>query len=101
MADRESSGDEEIPHRESPMNDRTEGRAALYCAGWLLDHFKIGDRKCTKQDCKFKHSIPPTKNQVLNFSNQLLKMATPLSDPDWDALLIKLGAKPRQAFRKK
>ena len=94
-ADLDSSDDGDRT-KEPQTNDKSDGRAASYCANWLLQHFKIGERTCGQRECRFQHSVPPTKSQVQNFADQLPRMSVPLPDADWDRLLVKLGARPRK-----
>jgi len=70
-------------------------RKGSYCAYWLLEKYKISSKKCASISCPFLHEIPRAKD-IPRFCSNLTKMASPLPDIEWDALLKELGAPPRK-----
>jgi len=65
--------------------------STLYCAPYLLEHFKFGSHKCTTSGCRLAHTVPPTKTQVSKFMTQL--QSAHIADMDKWMLKNALGAR--------
>ena len=69
----ESSDSEDVASNKAPPKKKTVKGGVLYCAPYLLGELKIGDKSCTRADCPYDHSCPPSRNQVDKFVTQLEK----------------------------
>jgi len=72
-----ADSDEEPATATPPVKKKKEGHT---CYRYLMEHFKIGDIKCTHATCHFKHAVPTSQEQLKTFMQRFSHLKAVPSD---------------------